>query len=156
MTATARAAVEPVFDISDRLTFQSFRAVFRADLDDPAVTNALMLTLLFATNEGNIDAEFLDCKSKAIQHINNKLAAPLETSIEATLGSILLLIGVEVSLPVPVRRHSLTSGSNVLLQSRLGIRSSVQIHLQGVLQLLNLCNSRQVYLKDGIKRAIFW
>ncbi|KAF2098962.1 hypothetical protein NA57DRAFT_66183 [Rhizodiscina lignyota] len=132
---SARQATEPVFSISDRLSFQSFRSVFRTGLDDPAATNALMLSLLFAANEGKVDTEFLACKNQAIQHINNKIACPLENSIEATIGSILLLIGVE---------------------SRLGVRSHVQIHLQGILQLLGFCNSRQIYLCDGIKRAIFW
>lgn len=133
--ASARQAIEPVFSISDKFPWQSFGSVFRTGLDDPAITNALMLSLLLAANGGRVDAEFLSCKSLAIHHINQKLAAPLESSIDATIGAILLIIGVE---------------------SRLGVRSHIQIHLQGVLELLKFCNTRQIYLCDGIKRAIFW
>jgi hypothetical protein len=133
--ASASQAVEPVFSISNRFPFQSFRAVFRAGFEDPALISSLLLSLLLARKDGRVDAEFLACKSQTIRYINNNLASPLDSSVNATIGAILLLIGVE---------------------ARLGVRSHVQIHLHGVMDLLRLLNSKQVYLSGGIKRAIFW
>lgn len=32
----------------------------------------------------------------------------------------------------------------------------VQLHMGAIQQLLNVCQTKSVYLSDGIKRAIFW
>ena len=127
--------MEPVFSISDRFPLQNFRVVFRAGFQDPALASSLLLSLLLARKDGRVDAEFLACKSQTIHYINHNLAGPLESSANATIGAILLLIGVE---------------------ARLGVRSHIQIHLRGVMDLLKFSNSKQIYLCDGIKRAIFW
>jgi hypothetical protein len=133
--ASASQAVEPVFSISDRFPFQTFRAVFRSGFEDPALASSLLLSLLLARKDGRVDAEFLACKTQTIRYINNNLAGPLESSANATIGAILLLIGVE---------------------ARLGVRSHIQIHLYGIMDLLKFLNSKQIYLCDAIKRAIFW
>jgi hypothetical protein len=36
------------------------------------------------------------------------------------------------------------------------MRSQVQLHMEAIWQLLNVCAEKDVYLNDGIKRAIFW
>lgn len=42
------------------------------------------------------------------------------------------------------------------IKARLTMPTQVQLHMNAVQQLLNLCQTQGVYLTDGIKRAIFW
>ncbi|KAG5802473.1 hypothetical protein H9Q74_009533 [Fusarium xylarioides] len=53
----ARQAPEPVFSVED--DFQNFRSVFRSGLVDPALLNAVMLSLAFTANGGVINKECL-------------------------------------------------------------------------------------------------
>lgn len=41
-------------------------------------------------------------------------------------------------------------------QARLGMRWQVQLHMGAIQQLLELGQTKTIYLTDGIKRAIFW
>lgn len=93
----ARKASEPVFSIVEGLAFQNFHTVFRTGLTDPALANAVMLSLLFAVTEGNLDVECLKYKVRAISNIRDKVAATGVVS-ESTIGAILLLVGVEVGV----------------------------------------------------------
>ncbi|KAL7917136.1 hypothetical protein ACQKWADRAFT_307473 [Trichoderma austrokoningii] len=131
----ARKASEPVFSIIDELAFQNFHAVFRTGLTDPALSNAVMLSLLFAVTEGNLDIECLKYKICAISFIRDKVARAKGAVSESTIGAILLLVGVE---------------------AQLGMTSQVQLHMVAVRQLLEISRSQSVYLTAGIKRAIFW
>ncbi|KAL6885759.1 hypothetical protein GGI43DRAFT_303172 [Trichoderma evansii] len=131
----ARKASEPVFSITEELAFQSFYTVFRMGLTDPALSNAVMLSLLFAVTKGNLDIECLRYKVCAISCIREKVAYVKGAVSESTIGAILLLAGVE---------------------AQLGITSQVQLHMEAVRQLLEMSRSQGVYLTVGIKRAIFW
>ncbi|KAL3447739.1 hypothetical protein BJX65DRAFT_90607 [Aspergillus insuetus] len=130
----ARQAPEPVFSVAEELAFQSFRSVFRAGLDDPALVNAVMLSLAFAVN-GRIDSECLRYQGQAITYIRERMDSLAEATSEATIGTILLLTGVVACL---------------------GLTSQVEMHMGALHRLLKVCQARGVYLTPGIKRAIFW
>lgn len=93
----ARLAPEPVFSYAEDLAFQSFRAVFKTGLADPALSNALMLSLAFAATGGSIDRECLGYKGQVISRIRERMESPCAAASESTIGAILLLTGVEVS-----------------------------------------------------------
>ncbi|KAL4796660.1 hypothetical protein BDV19DRAFT_79417 [Aspergillus venezuelensis] len=141
----ARQAPEPVFSLADALAFQSFHSVFRSGFDDPALANAVMLALAFAVN-GNgkatksncalgLDRECLRYQGQAITYIRERMDSVDSAASEATIGAILLVVGVVACL---------------------GLKNQVELHMGAVQQLLNICRERSVYLTPGIKRAIFW
>ncbi|PNP85098.1 hypothetical protein FNYG_01623 [Fusarium nygamai] len=129
----ARQAPEPVFSVED--DFQNFQSVFRSGLVDPALLNAVMLSLAFTANGGVINKECLLYRGQAIQHIRERISMPDKVVSESTIGAILLLVGVE---------------------ARLGTTSQVQLHMGAIQYLLNACEPVVVNLTQGIKRAIFW
>lgn len=92
----ARQAPEPVFSIDESLEFHSFRSVFRTGLVDPALLNAVMLSLAFAVTGGSINRECLGYQGQAITRIREKMSCLDEATSESTIGAILLLAGVEV------------------------------------------------------------
>ncbi|TPX16075.1 uncharacterized protein E0L32_004070 [Thyridium curvatum] len=134
-TAKVRQATEPVFSVSDKLAYQNFCAVFQGGLDDPALANAIMLTLAFAATGGSIDGECLWYQSQAIGYIRERMDSLDRATSTSTIGAILLLAGVD---------------------ARLGMQNQVQLHMRAVQQLLDICRVGGLYLTDGIKRAIFW
>ncbi|EXL96790.1 hypothetical protein NOF04DRAFT_9462 [Fusarium oxysporum II5] len=129
----ARQAPEPVFSVED--DFQNFQSVFRSGLVDPALLNAVMLSLAFTANGGVINKECLVYRGQAMQHIRERISMPDKAVSESTIGAILLLVGVE---------------------ARLGTTSQVQLHMGAIQYLLNACQPVVVNLTQGIKRAIFW
>jgi len=92
----ARQAPEPVFSVAEELAFQSFHSVFKSGLNDPALVNAAMLSMVFAATEGIMDQECLGYQGQAISYIREKVSSPVEATSESTIGAILLLAGVEV------------------------------------------------------------
>lgn len=94
----ARQAAEPVFSVADELAFHSFREVFQTGLDDPALLNAVMLTFAFAATEGTIDRECLGYQSEAMGYIRERMSSLDRATSASTIGAILLLAGVEVSI----------------------------------------------------------
>ncbi|KAH6653251.1 hypothetical protein BKA67DRAFT_593227 [Truncatella angustata] len=131
----ARLAPEPVFSVCEELAFQNFRSVFRTGLVDPALLNAVMLSLAVAVTGGSIDRECLGYQGQAISYIRERMSSLDEATSESTIGAILLLAGVE---------------------ARLGVTSQVQLHMGAVQLLLNICLKKGICLTGGIKRAIFW
>ncbi|KFY81268.1 hypothetical protein V500_11570 [Pseudogymnoascus sp. VKM F-4518 (FW-2643)] len=131
----ARQAPEPVFSVAKELSFQNFFAVFRTGLADPALLNAVMLSFVFSATGGSINRECLGYQGQAITYIRMKMSSLVEATSESTIGAILLLAGVE---------------------ARLGQKTQVQIHMNAVQQLLEICRAKGVHLTSGIKRAIFW
>lgn len=101
--ATARESTEPVFNITDNIAFQDFRCVFRCGLEDPAFLNAVMLTLAFAAPGDDTTRECLEYATRAVGFVGKRISNPDWTTIEATLGTILLLAGVNVSGTHPKR-----------------------------------------------------
>jgi hypothetical protein len=95
----ARQAPEPVFSVAEELAFQSFQSVFRTGLVDPALMNAVMLSLALAVTGGSIDRECLGYQGRAISCIRAKMSSLAEATSESTIGAILLLAGVEVCIP---------------------------------------------------------
>ncbi|KAH8194877.1 hypothetical protein TruAng_010957 [Truncatella angustata] len=159
----ARLAPEPVFSVCEELAFQNFRSVFRTGLVDPALLNAVMLSLAVAVTGGSIDRECLGYQGQAISYIRERMSSLDEATSESTIGAILLLAGVEVcNLPSAfsfsvsfsgiLTCDELTSG----FQARLGVTSQVQLHMGAVQLLLNICLKKGICLTGGIKRAIFW
>jgi hypothetical protein len=135
LAAGSRQATEPVFSMAEGISFGNFRSVFRTGFEDPALLNALMLSLAFAAGNGSLDSECLAIKTRALRIVGERLSNMETATTGATIGAILLLVGVE---------------------ARLGLRSQVQLHLAGVKRLLVLCGAAGVQLTDGVKRAIFW
>ena len=99
-TDKARQAPEPVFSIAEELAFQNFSSVFRTGLVDPALLNAVMLSLAFAVTGGSIDRECLGYQGQAISYIREKMSFLDDATSESTIGAILLLAGVEVCKPL--------------------------------------------------------
>jgi hypothetical protein len=93
---SAENAAEPVFNFADPVAFQTFQSVFRTGLDDPALSNAIMLTFAFGVSGGSIDRECLVYQNQAMMFIRERLASQDNTASAAVLGAILLLAGVEV------------------------------------------------------------
>lgn len=121
----ARRAPEPVFSFAEELAFQSFRSVFRTGLVDPAVLNAVMLSLAFAVNGESLNGECLGYRGQAIRHIRQKMNSMGEATSESTIGAILLLAGIEVchllyivDFRPPLSRNALTL---TIRSSRLGL-----------------------------------
>jgi hypothetical protein len=86
-----------VFSISDELVLPNFRSIFRRDLDDPALSNAAMLTFAFAVDRVVSPPELLAYHSQTLKSIRTRMGTPDEAASESTLAAILLLAGVEVS-----------------------------------------------------------
>ncbi|KUJ15540.1 uncharacterized protein LY89DRAFT_648891 [Mollisia scopiformis] len=131
----AKEAAEPVFSVANDVAFQTFPLVFRTGRDDPALLNAILLTFALAVTGGIMNQECLGYQNMAMSTIRERISSPDRPVSVATLGAILLLAGVE---------------------ARLGMPLQVQLHMTAISQLLDLCRASDVYLTDGIKRAIFW
>ena len=95
---SAPQVLEPVCNITDSSSHQKFHTIFQSGFSDPALSNAVMLALSVAASEYNVTQECLSYKSRAISYINQKIQYTQNYSISATIGAILLLIGVEVSV----------------------------------------------------------
>lgn len=98
--SSARQAGEPVFSVNDAIDYQGLKSVFHSGLEDPALSAALCLTLAFAANGGVMDRECSAYRLMCIQHVNEKLSDPAEAASTTTVGTILLLVGVEVRNPI--------------------------------------------------------
>ncbi|KAI0187989.1 hypothetical protein EV127DRAFT_136959 [Xylaria flabelliformis] len=131
----ARQAPEPVFSVAEELAFQSFGSVFRTGFVDPALLSAVMLSLTFASAGGSTNPECLGYRGQTIGYVREKMSSPAEATSESTIGAILLLAGVEACL---------------------GMTAQVQLHMGAVRLLLQMCQTKGIYLTGGIKRAIFW
>lgn len=94
--ALARQAGEPVINFNSKMGFQGLHTVFRSSIADPALFNAILLTLTFAVNNDATSAKFLTYKGETLRWINERLQDPESCAAPATIGAILLLIGVEV------------------------------------------------------------
>ncbi|KAL7949765.1 hypothetical protein V8C42DRAFT_362086 [Trichoderma barbatum] len=133
---TASQALEPVCNFAETTAHQKFHRLFHDGFNDAALSNAIMLSLSFAANEYHFTQECVTFKNTTIRHINQKIGSALDPrAVSQMIGAILLLIGVEW---------------------RIGNKPRVEMHLTGIMQLLNFCDSKLIHLHDGIKRAIFW
>lgn len=92
----ATQAAEPVFSVKDEVDFQTFESVFRTDLDDDALSNAVMLTFEFSVAGGSINQECLGYLNRATKSIRESMGAPEKAASLTVIGAILLLAGVEV------------------------------------------------------------
>lgn len=72
------------------------RRAYDAGLDDPGLASAIAMALVFAENSGQMNRDFSTHRLAAIQHINEKLSNPDAAASAATIGAVLLLVGVEV------------------------------------------------------------
>ncbi|KIW18512.1 hypothetical protein PV08_02800 [Exophiala spinifera] len=131
----AKKALEPVFSVGDNVALQNFQSVFRTGVDDPALLNAVLLTATYAATKDVLDHEYLKYQTETMRIVRERISFFDPSTTVSTMGAILLLAGIE---------------------TRLGMRSQVEIHLKAIYQLLQSSRVGQVYLTDGIKRAIFW
>ena len=76
--------------------FQSLRTVFGSSITDPALLNALLMTLNFAIDRDPANMKYLTYRGNALWHINERLQETSRSVSSATIGAILMLIGVEV------------------------------------------------------------
>jgi hypothetical protein len=91
-------ALEPVCNFSEVAFHQSFHKLFRTGFSNPALTNALMLALAFTENGYQVSEECLRYQSNAIHHLKEKIEGSSSLDVSSLIGTILLLIGVEVSV----------------------------------------------------------
>ncbi|CEJ59041.1 hypothetical protein PMG11_07678 [Penicillium brasilianum] len=125
---TSKKPIEPALSASDELVLQNFRPILRTGPDDDLLLSAIMLTFSFASNAGHFDRECLEYQNAALSSVRQRIGSPNKATMESTLGSILLLAGVEVRLNSSVHWQWLKS------------------------RRLN----KEYHVSDGIKRAIFW
>lgn len=150
--------------MQDDVVLETFQSVFRTDVDDPALSNAVMLTYAFDVTGGSINQECLGYLNKATKSISERMGSPNTAASVTVIGAILLLAGVEVckrflferAIPLSPAILELQNANYTTAQARLGMRPQVQLHMGAIRQLLSVCAREQVYLNDGIKRAIFW
>ncbi|KAI9708117.1 MAG: hypothetical protein M1820_004321 [Bogoriella megaspora] len=131
----ARRVGEPIINFNVKMGYQSLRTVFRSSIVEPGLLNAILLALTFAIEKDVTSAKFLNYQGEALHWINEQLRDHNRALTPATIGAILLLVGVD---------------------ARLGNKASVQMHLQGVNQLVQQCDANQILMHDGVRRAIFW
>lgn len=93
----ARQALEPVFSVASYSAFHNFASVFRSGLDDPALGNAVMLTLTLASADARINSECLKYQSRALEQLRRRMNSIDATNSLTTIGAILFLAGAEVS-----------------------------------------------------------
>ena len=119
--SSARQAGEPVFSVNDAIDYQGLKSVFHSGLEDAALSAALCLTLAFAANGGVMDRECSAYRLMCIQHVNEKLSDPAEAASTTTVGTILLLVGVEVR--IPIRPNALVQLKLILCLFRVDLAS---------------------------------
>ncbi|KAI1359247.1 hypothetical protein F5Y08DRAFT_85600 [Xylaria arbuscula] len=128
----ARQSLEPVFNV---ITLESFRTIFRTGLIDPALLSAVMLSLAYAAAGDRTEQEWRGYRGQAFNYVRERIGTTSTATSESTIGAILLLAGVE---------------------ARRGLTCPVQLHMEAVRRLLNICEADSIPLTSGIKRAIFW
>ncbi|KAF5250660.1 hypothetical protein FOXYS1_14857 [Fusarium oxysporum] len=109
----ARQAPEPVFSVED--DFQNFESVFRSGLIDPALLNAVMLSLAFTANGGVMNEECLIYRGQAIQHIREKIIG-----VEARLGTT-----SQVQLHMGAIQYLLNACEPVVVTLTQGIKRAI-------------------------------
>lgn len=92
----ARQAGEPVINFGAETGYQGLYTTFRASLSDPALLNAILLSLTFTINANPASPKFLSYKGETLRWLNERLRRPENATTAATIGAILLLVGVEV------------------------------------------------------------
>ena len=75
---------------------QEFRSVFRTGLHDPALLNAVLLTASFAIADGTFESDSLHYQTEAIRALQQQIRDSDAARTISTLGTILLLAGIEV------------------------------------------------------------
>ena len=96
-TALARQAGEPVVNFNCKTGYQGLHTVFRSGLEDPALVNAILMTLTFAIDGDASGEKFLKYRGEALRWINVRMQDFKHAATAATIGAILLMVGVEVS-----------------------------------------------------------
>ncbi|TXC04536.1 hypothetical protein FocTR4_00000173, partial [Fusarium oxysporum f. sp. cubense] len=109
----ARQAPEPVFSVED--DFQNFQSVFRSGLVDPALLNAVMLSLAFTANGGVINKECLVYRGQAMQHIRERIIG-----VEARLGTT-----SQVQLHMGAIQYLLNACQPVVVNLTQGIKRAI-------------------------------
>ena len=94
--AVARQAGEPVINFNSYMGFQGLHTVFRSSIANPTLLNAILLTATFAVGGSRESAKFLTYKGETLRLINEDLKHPDKNNTPATIGAILLLVGIEV------------------------------------------------------------
>lgn len=99
-------------NLTERTWYPNFSHIFRGrtGLDDAGLLNAMLLATAFAANEYQVTPECLMYKGQAIAHISHKITHTW--TADATIGAILLLVGVEVNLILQCATFVLTIASS--------------------------------------------
>jgi hypothetical protein len=147
-SAYAQQAVEPVFSIQDPFSFHTIHNAFRGGFADPAFSNAVMFAISFSESGHGFTSDCLNYQGRAIRQIHKQLNSL--SSLDSTVGAILLLVGVEVCSSKQLANHA------DAIQWRLGIRQDSQIHLKGIEKVLEACNGKGIDLSSSTRRGIFW
>ncbi|KAG8533619.1 uncharacterized protein KY384_001359 [Bacidia gigantensis] len=102
-----KQAAEPIFNIDSKIGFQDMHTVFRTSLKDPALLNALLYTLQYAKRGNPMAPEVLSHRGQAMQLVNQRIESNEDVMTAATIGAILLLVGVEASSLIDPSRQDL-------------------------------------------------
>ena len=101
----------------------------------------------------------LECftyKGEAIRHIHSRLALEETATNELTIGAILVLTGVEVSLPALLQGSPPMFYTYSQYQYRVGSRAVHETHMSGLAKLLRVCAASNITLHASTYRTIFW
>lgn len=121
-----------------------------------------MLTFAFRATGGCINRECLGYFNQATKSIRESMYSPESAASVAVVGAILLLAGVEFCNSLQLGRLKtfsyfvLHDADLINILARLGMWSQVQLHMEAIRQLLDICRMKHIYLHDAINRAIFW
>jgi hypothetical protein len=85
-----------VLSVLDELVLQNFRPILRTGPDDDVLLNAIMLTFSFSIAAGHLNRQCLEYQSAALSSVRKRINSPNKSTMESTMGAILLLAGVEV------------------------------------------------------------
>jgi hypothetical protein len=142
----------------DELVLQNFRSVLQKGQDDKALLSAVMLTFLFTVTAGMTSRQCLEYQNTALSSLRRRISSPDRAATESTIGTILLLAGIEVcaysSPTLPYLEE--TKAKSFIIKARLGMPRQVQLHMGAIRHILEVCQRKGVYLSDDIKRAVFW
>ena len=90
------SAGEPVFNINEAIHYSSLNSVFGCGFSDGALTSAICLTMSYAANGWQLNKECMTLSSVAMREMRQKLSDPDAASTPATIGTVLLLLGIAV------------------------------------------------------------
>lgn len=130
-----RYAPNPVFDASHVDAALSMTSVFPRCEDEPLFLNALVYSIIEATDRGALKMEGSSLQGRIVQLMNNKLTSRPATISPGVIGAIMLL------------KSTAYRTRNIAAHN---------VHTRGLSEILKVVNNNGGYLTPAVLRAAFW